>query len=116
VFKRSIITILIINSSLSACCGCAIVSKSMKVLTKTIKKGMSVGDKMTASLYNNSIEKNNLDSLRETGKRLRELSNTLKIKELEANCNNEMIFELQKANNIQEIIKSLEIYGNSIEN
>lgn len=114
--KKSILAILILNSSLSACCGCALVIASMNALTGTIKGSVKAGDKMTALLYDNTVGKNNGDSLKETERRLRELSNTLKIKGLGAKCDNEMIFELQKANSTEDVIKSIEIYGNSIEN
>jgi len=114
--KKIILSLLLLNSSLSACCGCALVVASMNALTATIKSSVKAGDKMTAMLYDNTVGKNNRDSLKETERRLRELSNTLKIKELGAKCDNKIIFELKKSNNTQNIIKSIEIYSKSIEN
>ena len=114
--KKVILSLLILNSSLSACCGCALVVASMNALTTTIKRSVKTGDKMTAMLYDNTVGKNNRDSLKETERRLRELSNTLKIKGLGAKCDNEMIFGLKKSNSTESIIKSIEIYNKSIEN
>lgn len=66
---------------------------------------------MTGILYDNTVNKNNRDSLKEAEKRLRELSNTLKIKELGVGCDNEILFEIKKSNGIESVIKSIEIHN-----
>jgi hypothetical protein len=110
-FKKIILSMLVWNSSLSACCGCALVINSMNSLTTAIQQSVELGDKTTATLYSNTAGVNIGNSLRETERRLRELSNTLQIKRLGVNCENEIIFELKKSNNIESVIKSVEIYN-----
>jgi len=100
----------------SACCHCSIVSTSMKEITKAIKAGIKAGDETLSNSYNISILKKNQRILKIMELRLKELSNLKEVNVLGDKCDNRILFELNKANNMQSVDKSLEISKEHIEN
>ena len=95
-----------------ACCGCLLVDLSLKLLSSAMEAGMQAAEQVHAQTYEQVVLARVENSLEETQKRLIELTNSTNMNRLlQVQCENEILFELKKANSLEDITKSLEIYS-----
>ena len=109
--KKILLSILIFKSVSFACCGCLLVDLSMQLLSSTMESGMQSAEEVHANSYEQQVLKKIESSLEAIRKRSSELSKVIAInKNLQANCDSELLFELEKTYSLDSLIKSQKIY------
>lgn len=109
--KKILLSILILKSVSFACCGCLLVNMSMKSLSSTMEAGVKSAEQIHASTFEQSVLQKIKNSLLTTKERSQELSKVIKInKNLQVDCSNELLFELDKTKSLDSLIDSQKIY------
>lgn len=105
----SLFFILFLSSSLNACCGCAIVIKTMSVLKNTVSGLTESMDKSLSDAFDVGVYSDSNVSLQEMLKREEELRKSIIALSEIGTCYEEIGFSLEQLINVESVSKTIKI-------